>query len=764
MFFRSRSAPCDRIEEEDGPFRRIFAMDFLHPLPLLLDSGRGDSRPPLCEDQPIRAARSPSLRDQALRQRSPATAAIAAWLIASATSAQQIKEVPAQSPAQQTGPIISDSDFTAALPSLTTEQTRPDTQPQAQTPSAQPPTATPALANAPIASDLPAVTPIGDSDLTTPLTPLSGFDAQPLEATAMPAAATPPAITYDTVLEGLPKAETARFNDLSALKAGKGKAANPSMVRARANEDEALVLRLLSSDGYFDGTVTSSILTPTNGSAHVQAHLIVVPGKRYRLGQIHVKADPTVPPNLIASNLPLRGGDPIVADQVLAAEANVSVIMPQNGYPFAAVKNRDIALDPDTALGDYTLMVDPGPRSRFGGFRSTGKVVFQPGHIAELTRFYPGDLYDNRKVDDLRQALVATSLFRSVSVEPVKTGQMNPDGTEQVDLVVDQDKGPRHSMSAQMGYSTGQGFAATGSWTDRNLWPPEGALIVTGTLGTEEQDLGVMFKRSDDGERDRTLTYGLASAHVDETFEAYSETLSWGMSRVSTPIWQKEWTWAYGVDLETARETSDPAETPTVYAHYESAAVPLKLEWDKTDDLLNPTHGFRITGQITPQVELNGGTPASVSSTIDASFYQSVSAQGVLAGRIRVGSIFGGSLLDLAPSTRFYAGGGGSVRGYAYEALGPLDADGNPTGGLSVGELSLELRYRIGSYGIVPFIDAGQVYDTRLPDFSNLRIGAGIGGRIYTNFGPLRIDIATPIADNKRDVAIALYVGIGQAF
>ena len=723
----------------------------------------GRFSPALYEDQSIS-----SVRHQFPRRRSPATAAIAAWLVASASSAQQIKEAPAKSPAQQTGPIISDSDFTAALPSLTPEQTRPDTQPQAQTPSAQPPTATPPPPDAPLTSDLPAVAPISDADLTTPLTPLSGFDAQPLEATNIPAAATPPAIPYDTVLEGLPRAETARFNELSALKAGKGKAANASMVRARANEDEALVLRLLSSDGYYDGTVTSNILTPANGSAkdlaRVQAHLIVVPGKRYRLGQIHVKADATVPPNLIASNLPLRTGDPIVADQVLAAEANVSVVMPQNGYPFAAVKGRDIALDPATALGDYTLTLDPGPRSRFGGFRNTGKVVFQPDHIAELTRFYPGDLYDNRKVDDLRQALVATSLFRSVSVEPVKTGVINPDGTEQVDLVVNQEKGPRHSMSAEVGYSTGQGFAATGSWTDRNLWPPEGALIVTGTLGTEEQDLGVMFKRSDDGERDRTLTYGLASAHVDETFEAYSETLSWGVSRVSTPIWQKEWTWAYGVDLETSRETSDPDETPTIYTDYESAAVPLKLEWDKTDDLLNPTRGFRITGQLTPQVELNGTAPASISSTIDASFYHSFSAQAVLAGRIRAGSIFGGSLLDLAPSTRFYAGGGGSVRGYAYEALGPLDADGNPTGGLSVSELSLELRYRIGSYGIVPFIDAGQVYETRLPDFSNLRIGAGIGGRVYTNFGPLRIDIATPIANNKRDVAIALYVGIGQAF
>lgn len=677
-------------------------------------------------------------------------------------SAQQIKEVPATPAAQQTGPIISDSDFNTALPSLTPDQTKPETQPQ---PTAAAPQAPP---GAPVASDLPAVAPITDSDLTTPLTPLSGFDTQPLDTSPIPAAATPPQIDYDTVLEGLPRPLIARFNPLSALRAGKGKAANASMVRARATEDVALVLRLLNSDGYYDATVTSNIVTLGHGSAggsgRVEAHLVVVPGKRYHLGRIGVNAEPTVPADLIAANLPLRTGDPIVADQILAAEANVSVVLPQNGYPFAAVKGRDIALDPTASAGDYTLRVDTGPRSRFGGFRSDGRVVFQPGHIAELTRFYPGDLYDNRKVDDLRQALVATALFRSVSVEPVKTGVVNPDGTEQVDLVVHQEKGPRHSVSAQAGYSTGQGFTATGTWTDRNLWPPEGALIVTGTLGTQEQDLGVTFRRSNAGERDRTQTDGVLIDHTDETYEAYTATLTWGVSRVSTPIWQKEWTWAYGVNLVASHESQAPNATPEVFTDYYTADVPLKLEWDRTDDLLNPTRGFRVTGQATPELGLGQSSPSNLLTTLDASLYHSLSAKAVLAARVRIGSIFGGSLLDLAPSRRLYAGGGGSVRGYAYEALGPLNASGTPTGGLSVNELSLELRYRIGSYGIVPFIDAGQVYSTRLPNFSNLKIGAGIGARVYTNFGPLRIDVATPLSNNKRDVAVALYVGIGQAF
>ena len=79
-------------------------------------------------------------------------------------------------------------------------------------------------------------------------------------------------------------------------------------------------------------------------------------------------------------------------------------------------------------------------------------------------------------------------------------------------------------------------------------------------------------------------------------------------------------------------------------------------------------------------------------------------------------------------------------------------------------ELAFEARYRFGDYGIVPFFDAGQVTNSSTPSFSGLRYGAGIGGRLYTNFGPLRVDVATPIARRPGESKITLYISIGQAF
>ena len=129
-------------------------------------------------------------------------------------------------------------------------------------------------------------------------------------------------------------------------------------------------------------------------------------------------------------------------------------------------------------------------------------------------------------------------------------------------------------------------------------------------------------------------------------------------------------------------------------------------------------------------------------------------------------STFGPSTAQLPPNKRFYAGGGGSIRGYGYQRVGPLDANDNPIGGKSVIEASAELRARLfEDIGVVAFVDAGSAFEELTPRFNDdVGYAAGLGARYYSSLGPVRLDVAVPLNKRPGDDSFQIYVSIGQAF
>ena len=673
-------------------------------------------------------------------------------------------------------PIIPEAEFDAALPPLSGDINAPlEPMPSVPVPAAplSKPVTAPSVAGdatTPIAvGDTIAAVPPEDPALAAPLAPIGSFETVPLVASGAETGDEGQKVRYETVVNGLgPLDLEGQFKSLSSLEDGDGKADNATQVAERAKEDESLAARLMKSLGYYDATAISSIETVTNSPGRLRAIVTASPGRLYTLSSITIDAEPVTPPDLLRKALPLKVGDAIDAGRIIAAEANVSLMLPQNGYPFVEVGDRDVLLDDvgPKPTGAYTLPVDTGPRSSFGGLQTTGDAVFGLDHLEVFPRFDRGDLYDIRRTDDLREALVATGLFSSVSVTPQKTGKTAADGTEIVDLLVKQNKGPDRSLAAVAGYSTGQGIRLEGSYTDRNRFPPEGALILSAVAGTQEQGAGATFRRSNAGRRDRTFSLiANASRQNYDAYNAIIGTLAVRWSYDSTPIWQKPLTYSYGGELTGTNESVyDFSRGERVRRTYGIVALPGQVVFDQSDSLLNPTKGYRLKLNFSPETSVNGGISPYVRTMAEGTVYYPTGDSLVIAGRVRAGSIFNIARDDLAPSRRYYGGGGGSVRGYGYQRLGPFDPNGDPVGGRSINEFSLEARYRFGNFGIVPFIDGGNAYESSLPKFSDFRLGAGIGGRFYTNFGPFRVDVATPLNPRPGDGKIALYISIGQAF
>jgi translocation and assembly module TamA len=568
-------------------------------------------------------------------------------------------------------------------------------------------------------------------------------------------------------LEGVAEADSilAGFDERSTLKSDRKQTANAAQIDRRARADAELLAELLHSKGYYDATVEPQIDVSDNG---LIVALTATPGQLYRFESVELPGlDQAAGDDaqLLREAFAVKAGDPVIAQKVIDAGIALQVALGERGFATAKVGEQDIVVDHEAQAARLVLPVTPGPVARFGELTVSGEPPFSNQHVRRIARFKTGDRYEADEVADLRRALIATGLISSVEVT-----QIPRDEGRTIDLAVKLEPAPMRTIAGELGYGTGEGFRAEASWQHRNFFNPEGALTVRGVAGTQEQLAAVSLRRNNWLRRDQVLNAQALASHVDrDAYSAKTLSLSAGFERQSNFIWHKKWTWSLGGELiatderDTIKATGEPRRRT-----FFIGAIPGTLGYDASDDLLNPTRGFRLLGRVSPELSFEGGAFPYARTQFDGSAYHPLSDTIVAAGRVRLGTIVGAQRDDIAPSRRFYSGGGGSVRGYGYQRLGPRDIDGDPIGGRSLAEFALEARIKLkafgGNFGVVPFFDGGTLSTGAFPSMKDWQFGTGLGVRYYSSFGPIRVDIGTPLNRQKGDGRITVVVGLGQAF
>ncbi len=565
-------------------------------------------------------------------------------------------------------------------------------------------------------------------------------------------------------VEALPDRVRTRFDLLSALKKGDGKPANAAQIDRRARDDAESLTAILRTEGYYDAIVETAV-APVGDRLTVT--LSVTPGALYAFSDIRVtglgptdgKAD------AFRDAFGVNVQAPVSADAVLNGETALREKLGREGFPFAKVAGSAVVVDHATRTATLDLTVDPGRERRIAAFVMRGDdPPFGAKHAEVIARFEPGELYDQDKIDDLRRAMIATGLASTVKVEPVARGD------DLVDIATTITPAPLRTVAGEIGYGTGEGFRVAASWQHRNLIRPEGAVTVRGVAGTREQSLGAALRMGNFKTRDVVLNGRLVARHEQlAAYDANTFEIAANIERQTNLIWQKKWVYSLGFELLASDERDFvPVAGIAQRRTYFIGALPATLAYDSSDDLLNPSRGFRLAGRLSPELSFQGNVFGYARLQVDGSVYVPFGDNLVIAARTRLGAIAGAGRDTIAPSRLFYTGGGGSVRGYGYQEIGQKNVLGQPDGGRSLAEFSLEARVRLpvfgGNFGIVPFVDAGGVFATSLPSFDGMRIGAGLGLRYYSNFGPIRIDLATPFARQPGETPIAVYVSLGQAF
>ncbi|WP_183030035.1 autotransporter assembly complex protein TamA [Altericroceibacterium spongiae] len=547
---------------------------------------------------------------------------------------------------------------------------------------------------------------------------------------------------------------------------------------AQAQEDQELIQRLMRIYGYYNAEVFRTAAGGAEAGeqpsdADPSVRFDILPGTQYAFGTIDLGSlDQTGDdyPTL-RDAFEIKPGDPVLQDKIVQEVSDLSTALGENGYAFAEVGEPDLLIDHEREEGDLTVPVDPKGKYVFGHVTSSLPDFLSGRHLEKIARFEMGETYKYSDQEDLRSAIQSTGLVSTIEISKVRKTEPQGDQPGTVDLNVEMNKAPLRTVAGSLGYGTGEGARVEASWEHRNLFPPEGMLRVRGVGGTQEQLLGVTFRRNNVNGRDRILTVDAYASNLNrQAYDAHTAALLATYERVSTLLFQKEFSWSAGVQLIATREreaSSDEVKLPR--QSYYIGAVPLYAQMDMSNDLLNPDRGFRLAARISPEISRTEGSNSFyIRNQVDASYYKRVSESVVLAGRVRLGSIPGASTSDIAPSRRLYAGGGGSVRGYGYQAIGPRNAAGEAAGGRSLTELSAEARIRTGLFdgalSVVPFVDAGAVDRTSTPKFSDIKVGAGIGIRYHTSFGPIRVDVGVPLNPEPSDAPVGVYVALGQAF
>ena len=533
-----------------------------------------------------------------------------------------------------------------------------------------------------------------------------------------------------------------------------------AMLRGRARRHQQRLLDALASEGHYNATASFDVVWTT---PRPQVSFDIEPGPRYRFDVIevayqHTPDGPLLSPPPVHVSPELHPGAAASAKSILDGEKRLVREATNTGFPFATVHHRRVQINHDTESATVTYFLALGEELAFGPPRLQGLDKVRPETVLREIPWQEGDTYRASLLVEAEEALRETGLFTVARVTPAPVDDAE-DGA--IPIVIDITERRHRSIALGLQYRTDEGVGVGGQWEHRNFLGLGRRLRLQSTLTELEQSLGADYNIQKFRRPDQTLTLHAKAAQLDpDPYRSRRfDVGAWVEREVS-----REWTVGMGPALRISQ-----VDERRKRQEYYLASFPMQITYDRRNDRMDPTSGYRVANRMSPFVDITDLNMYFLKNELNIShFFQFSGAPSwTLATRLRLGIIGGANRSDIPADERFYAGGGGSIRGYDYQKVGPLDDDGEPTGGRSLTDWSVEIRKRISeTIGVVAFVDGGMAHQSVYPDFSTSpQWGAGVGARYFTPIGPLRLDVATPINRRKElDSRLHFYISIGQAF
>lgn len=454
--------------------------------------------------------------------------------------------------------------------------------------------------------------------------------------------------------------------------------------------------------------------------------------------------------------------------QILEAERKLLAFFQNRGFALAKIQERSVVADHATRRVTPRLSFDTGPIVRFGKVEVMGTAQLRPEVVQRVADIPEGEIVRPKLMRAVTQRLQALGILNSVSV---RLAQSTEEGTEivvPVQIEVTERK-PRF-VGASTYWSSLDGASGSLFWGHRNLFGGAESLRIEASFSNLLQEsvdslsygVSAKFRKPAALSPKTDFTLDLTFAHENpDSYESQSTAL---LAQLDHRFSEKT-RGTIGGEIGYTRSEDAYGDN-----RYFFIGLPLAVYYDGRNQLYDPSRGIQGLLKGTPTYDLHQQAVYLRTEGMLAA-YHALDKQKrlILAGRLQIGSVLGASAVDIPSDQRFLVGGGGSIRGYDYESVGPesLSEDTpSPVPGRSFVALSAETRLRLSkAWGLVGFVDAGMAYTSQIPNFSDsLKVGVGVGVRYYTRIGPVRFDLAFPLNRTEDASKFAVYLGLGQSF
>lgn len=542
------------------------------------------------------------------------------------------------------------------------------------------------------------------------------------------------------------------------------------VLRDVLKEDIDQMHTYLESYGFYDAKIFPEIEINPDQEYNIVLH--VEAGERYSVNRIEVLVngkDFSIDPELLSA----KKDTPMINELILNNKNKIALFLKQNGYAFVETLNELVEINHDALFGNITYSYKVGEKGTFGTYVISGLSSINKDYIQKFIQWKMGDAYTIEHINTTEQLLLDTGLFDSVLITPVETNNPHEFNID-IKLTEGKHKHLQFNVYGTIALSSNESeryeIGVVPKYKHDNVFGSNEIFEITTILSNVVQDANISLKKPHLGLFNTTGRIFFSGEH--RTYEAYSRRGidgGLGLDYKFTP--------QISFDLSSVYEKySLERQTDSQKNSYDFLGFPFTFRIDTREDKIFSRSGLQLDLSWTPYI---GSQYSMQHFLLKGNFYiPIVEEYFILAGWGMWHSLSGVAFDDSPMDKRVYLGGSQNLRGYGTDAIGKVESlkkDSKkliPRGGLSALAFGLEPRFMIyHPVWAALFCDVGQISESEnifkeIRSASTLYWDVGFSMFYFTDFGPLRLDIAYPITDNISDEKkeFKYYISFGQAF